>query len=144
MMMTRIDFYTGVADPLRFACRLTHTVYKKGERLIVWFGDDEALSSFSTRLWCLGDTLFVPHCRIDDTLAPETPVWLTCKLPDADQLGVLLNLGPDYPAEPGRFSRILEIVGSDEASIAAARRRFKTYREHGFAIEHHDMSQHAS
>lgn len=142
--MTRIDFYTGVADPLRFACRLTHTVYKKGERLIVWFANDEALSSFSTRLWCLGDTLFVPHCRIDDALAPETPVWLTCELPDTGNLGVLLNLGPAYPAEPGRFSRILEIVGSDEASTAAARERFKAYRDHGFAIEHHDMSQLAS
>jgi DNA polymerase-3 subunit chi len=142
--MTRIDFYTGVADPLLFACRLTHTVYKKGESLIVWLADDQALQSFSTRLWCLGDTLFVPHCRLDDPLAPDTPVRLTSALPSAGEFGVLLNLGPAYPPDPGRFGRILEIVSNDEASMQAARERFRTYREHGFAIEHHDMSPQAT
>ncbi|KZE31257.1 DNA polymerase III chi subunit [Crenobacter luteus] len=140
--MTRIDFYTEVDKPADFACRLAHTVYKKGERLTVWLADGGALASFSTRLWCVSDTAFVPHCALDDPLAPETPVVLTERLPDS-AAGVLLNLGPSYPDAPERFSRILEIVGRDEAALAAARERFRAYRARGFAIEHHDMSQRA-
>ncbi|AXK40008.1 DNA polymerase III subunit chi [Crenobacter cavernae] len=141
--MTRIDFYTEVDQPAVFACRLANTVYKKGERLTVWLADEEALASFSTRLWCLSDTLFVPHCHVDDALAAETPVLLAATLPH-DAGGVLLNLGPSYPDAPERFSRILEIVGRDEAALAAARDRFKAYRTRGFTIEHHDMSQRSS
>jgi len=138
--MTRIDFYTNVADPQAFACRLAQTVYKKRERLFVWLADEAAVDAFSTRLWCLGDTVFVPHCRAGADEAPDTPIWLSSRLPAGDLPEVLLNLGPSCPEPPDRFGRILEIVGRDEPSLAVARERFRRYRELGFFIEHHDMS----
>jgi DNA polymerase-3 subunit chi len=138
--MTRIDFYTRVAEPEQFACRLVQTVYSKGERLLVWLDDERALRAFSTRLWSFDDEAFVPHCRADDALAPETPIWLTCSEPQGQIPGVLLNLSAVVPEDTARFARILEIVGCDESSLATARERFKTYRSSGFSINHHDMS----
>jgi len=138
--MTRIDFYTNVADPQAFACRLAQTVYKKREQLFVWLADETSVDAFSTRLWCLGDTLFVPHCRVGADEAAETPIWLGSRLPDGELPRVLLNLGPAYPEPPDRFDRILEIVGQDGPALAVARERFRRYRELGFSIEHHDMS----
>jgi DNA polymerase-3 subunit chi len=139
--MTRIDFYTQVAAPELFACRLTQTVYAKGERLLVWLADEQALASFSVRLWSFDDVAFVPHCRTGDEVSPRTPVWLCDRLPEGDDVpSVLLNLSASAPEHPGRFSRILEIVGCDETSLAVARDRFKAYRSSGLTIDHHDMS----
>jgi DNA polymerase-3 subunit chi len=138
--MTRIDFYTNVAQPQEFACKLAATVFRKQERLLVWLEDERALDTFSNRLWCISDTQFIAHCRLDAAEAAQTPIWLTATLPADLQHPVLLNLGPELPVEPAQFSRILEIVGTDEAALATARHRFKAYRALGYAIQHHDMS----
>ena len=138
--MTRIDFYTNVAQPQEFACKLAATVFRKRERLLVWLEDERALDTFSNRLWCIGDTQFIAHCRLDAPEAAETPIWLTASLPAGLQHPVLLNLGPELPVEPAQFSRILEIVGTDEQALATARHRFKAYRALGYEIQHHDMS----
>ncbi|MGR2679519.1 DNA polymerase III subunit chi [Chromobacterium haemolyticum] len=138
--MSRIDFYTKVADPQGFACLLAATVMRKGGRLLVWFDSEQQLDTFSRQLWSFGDTRFVPHCRLGADEAADTPIWLTARLPDALEHPVLLNLGSNLPERMERFDRILEIVGRDEASLETARLRFKAYRERGYAIEHHDMS----
>jgi DNA polymerase-3 subunit chi len=138
--MTRIDFYTQVADPETFACRLVQTVYAKGQRLQVCLDDDAALSAFSVRLWSFDDVAFVPHCRSDDPHAGETPVWLTCHPFPASAPAVLLNLAAALPEHPERYARILEIVGCDPSSLATARERFRAYRSSGFSVDHHDMS----
>lgn len=140
LKMTRIDFYTNVAQPQEFACKLAATVFRKQERLLVWLEDERALDTFSNRLWCLGDTQFIAHCRLDAAEAAQTPIWLTAELPPTLQHPVLLNLGVELPAAPQHFSRILEIVGTDEAALATARHRFKAYRTLGYEIHHHDMS----
>ena len=140
LKMTRIDFYTQVGAPAQFACRLTQTVFTKGERLLVWLADEAELAAFSTRLWGFDDVAFVPHCRIDADLAPQTPIWLTSQAPSGEMPHVLLNLSACVPDQPERFSRILEIVGCDDVSLATARERFKAYRSNGFSIDHHDMS----
>ncbi|WP_293765515.1 DNA polymerase III subunit chi [uncultured Aquitalea sp.] len=139
--MTRIDFYTNVAQPQDFACRLSATVFRKKERLLVWLDDERALDTFSNRLWCMDDTAFIAHCRLGAAEADETLIWLTASLPVDLQHPVLLNLGSKLPANPDHFSRILEIVGNDEHSLAVARERFREYRSRGYDIQHHDMSQ---
>jgi DNA polymerase-3 subunit chi len=137
--MTRIDFYTQVDAPAQFACRLAQTVFAKGERLLVWLADDAALADFSTRLWSFDDVAFVPHCRLGDEVAAQTPIWLTSTLPVGELPAVLLNLSASVPDPSVPFSRILEIVGCDEPSLATARERFKAYRSSGYSIDHHDM-----
>ncbi|GGY19179.1 DNA polymerase III subunit chi [Paludibacterium paludis] len=138
--MTRIDFYTQVAEPHDFACRLVRRVYREGVGLAVLLADDRELIAFSNRLWSFEDTSFIPHCRASAPEADDTPIWLATNLAATIKHPVLLNLGPELPDEPGRFERILEIVGRDEASLARARERFRACRQLGFEIVHHDMS----
>ena len=47
---------------------------------------------------------------------------------------------PAFPDAPQRFPRILEVVGSDDASKATARQRYRRYLDSGFEIHHHNMS----
>jgi DNA polymerase-3 subunit chi len=53
---------------------------------------------------------------------------------------ILLNLRQDQPAFFSRFQRLIEIVGMDDADKAAARVRYKFYRDRGYEIRQHDMS----
>lgn len=138
--MTRIDFYTGVANVQAFACRAAQTVYRKQERLLVVLADATALQAFSRALWTYGDTSFVAHSRWDAEEAPQSRIWLATHFDVPPGPTVLLNLGELQPADPARFARILEVVSQDEASKAQARKRYRGYLDLGFEIQHHDMS----
>ncbi len=139
--MTRIDFYTDVADARQFACRAAQTVYRKGELLLIVLPDEAALQQFSQALWSFGDVSFIPHCQWQQAEAAVTPIWLAAgEFPAGAGSRVLLNLSPQMPAEPAGFSRILEVVGQDEASKTVARSRYRRYLDLGFDIHHHNMS----
>ena len=137
--MSRIDFYTHVAEPQNFACLLAATVIRKRSRMLVVCDSEQQLGVFSRQLWSFRDTCFVPHCVLDAEEAVDTPIWLTVHLPDELRHPVLLNLGSRLLDRVDRFDRVLEIVGRDEALLESARLRFKTYRECGYSIEHHNM-----
>lgn len=138
--MTRIDFYTGVANGQAFACRAAQTVYRKEERLLVVLPDDQALQAFSRALWSFGDTSFLAHSRWDAEEAGQSRIWLSTHFDVPAGPTVLLNLGEAQPEDPARFARILEVVSQEEASKAVARRRYRRYLDLGFEIQHHDMS----
>ncbi|AVY95070.1 MULTISPECIES: DNA polymerase III subunit chi [Microvirgula] len=138
--MTQIDFYHHVADPAGFACRLAATVIRHGERLTVLLADEAALAGFDTRLWSFPPQGFVPHVRLDDPLAAETPVLLTTALPATPVTGVLLNLSLGEPANFTAYPRILEIVGEDDAQLARARDVARAYKRAGLDTTYHDMA----
>ena len=57
---------------------------------------------------------------------------------------VLVNLCQASAPGFSRFERVIEIVGLDEDDRALARNRFRFYRERGYEIRTHDLSQAAS
>lgn len=138
--MIQIDFYSGVADVLAFACRLIETVYAKKERLLVWCADLPQSEALSVRLWSINDIAFIPHCHVDAPIASHTPIWLTYQPPSMINHPILLNLTDITPAYPQCFERIIEIVGQKPAMLASGRERFRTYQGYGFNIDHHGMN----
>lgn len=138
--MTRIDFYTAVANVQAFACRAAQTVYRKQETLLIVLDDERALADFSRALWSFGDTAFLAHSAWDAPEAASSRIWLATHFDIPQPATVLLNLSASQPARPAAFSRILEVVSPDEASKAQARLRYRRYLDLGFDIQHHDMS----
>jgi DNA polymerase-3 subunit chi len=67
----------------------------------------------------------------------RTPIWLIEPGAAAPQPGVLLNLGPKVVPDFGRFERLIEVVGVDEADRVAARQRWRSYEAQGLRITHH-------
>jgi DNA polymerase-3 subunit chi len=53
---------------------------------------------------------------------------------------VLVNLRADWPPFFGRFERLVEIVSVDDEDRQQGRERFKFYRDRGYALRIHDMS----
>ena len=54
---------------------------------------------------------------------------------------VLLNLRPEWPPFFSRFQRLIEIVSLDDEDRAAARERYRFYRDRGYEIRTHDLSK---
>lgn len=134
--MTRIDFHTHVGigvQWLDYACRLVRKVYAAGKPLCV-VASDQLLGNFDARLWTFSALDFIPHCRADDAHAAITPVILTTQCDQAPAQPILLNLDTAIPPDFARFKRLLEVVGSDEAQISAARARYRFYRDRGYLI----------
>lgn len=138
--MTQIDFYTQAEDKLHTACRLVAKARAQGLKVTIFCPDSEAASRLDRLLWAVPATGFMPHCRPDDALAPLTPVLIDTAGEARDHDEVLINLHSEWPANFSRFQRLAEIVSRDDGDRAAARGRYKFYRDRGYAIRTHDLA----
>jgi len=135
----QVEFHTGVADPLVFACRLIRKALRSGARLTVT-APSERLAALDQALWTFDAGSFVPHVRVpgaDRSLLARTPVWLVQGAMPDDAPALLLNLGGPAPQSADRFARVIEIVADDEHDAREARERWRHYEQWGVAPRHH-------
>ena len=139
--MTRIDFYFEAKDKLQVACRLSAKAAQQRLRVLIYTADESQAHRIDKMLWTWQATGFLPHCMTRNALAAETPVLITHDPEDTPHDEVLLNLHFEWPPAFSRFRRLLEIVGRDDQDREAARARFRFYRDRGYEIANHDLSQ---
>jgi DNA polymerase-3 subunit chi len=139
--MTRIDFYTEVDDKLAFACRIAQKAISQQLKVVVLADDEATLAAASDRLWRVPTTGFTPNCRAGSALADRTPIVLACPGEVLPHDQVLVNLGTDRPEHFARFERLAEVVARDETDRQQARARYRFYRDRGYSIDTHRMSE---
>ncbi len=141
--MTEVEFHTGVADPLEFACRLLRKAARRGVRVRV-IAPAGTLTALDRALWTFDERDFVPHVRVPGAsaaLAARTPIWLVPSLQaaagDAPAPLVLLNLGAEAPDGLDGLDRLIEVVSIDPDEAASGRGRWRAYKARGLGITHH-------
>ena len=139
--MTSIDFYTHVADRLEVAARLVAKAFAQHGRVRVLTPDATTTDALDRRLWLKPPNAFLPHCRVDSTLAAETPIWVDHSEEHPGPASVLINLTPTPPSFFARFERLAEIVGRDPEDAAAGRERYRFYRERGYELRTHSLAE---
>jgi DNA polymerase III subunit chi len=140
--MTSVEFHTGVADKIGFACRLLRKAYRQGARLVVT-GPAPLLTTLDRELWTFADRDFIPHLRLTSATPPaaalRTPIWLVDgDLPDTVP-GLLVNLGAAAPADPARFHRIIEVLSADADDLQPGRERWRAYVAAGLSPVRHPL-----
>ncbi len=137
--MTRVTFYLLAATEARacqrFACRLARKACGAGQRVHIHTSDAEATRELDRLLWTFEDTAFLPHGT--DVHDPNSPITLHETAVPGDRCDVLINLAVEVPEYFGRFERIADVVGGDEASRALGRERYRFFKERGYPLEHH-------
>jgi DNA polymerase III subunit chi len=135
--MTRIDFHTNIADKLAYACRLARKAYAARAKVVLLAEDAAQAAQLDEALWTLGETDFIPHVMAGDPLAGQTPVIVTAsdeaELPHYD---MLVNLTRKTPANVAQFSRVFEIISTDEQDAAAGRQRYVAYKQQSYPLTH--------
>ncbi len=137
--MTTIDFYTGAEDPVDVAARIVAKAWQQHGSVRVLTPDRATTDALDRRLWIAPPTAFVPHCRLSSPLAAQTPVLVDDLLEHEGLACVLVNLHPEPPPFFSRFERLADVVGRDAMLAEAGRRRWKFYRDHGYAMSHHAL-----
>ena len=138
--MTTNDFYTHVDDRLAVAARIVAKAYAAHGSVRVLTPDAAATDALDRLLWTSPAIAFLPHCRMDSVLAPETPIWIDERTSHDGPAAVLVNLQRDPPPFFSRFERLAEIVGRDDEDAAAGRERYKFYRERGYELRVHNVA----
>ena len=129
--MAQVDFHTGLADKLPFACRLLRKALRAGHRIVVT-GDAQQLARLDSLLWTFDPGEFIPHARLRageqpaPRLAP-TALWLAEQPADAGACDVLVNLGPASLADTPLPARTIELVARGDDEVAAGRQRWRQH-----------------
>jgi DNA polymerase III subunit chi len=139
--MARVEFHSGVAEPLHFACRLLRKALRQGVPVLVT-APARTLQALDRELWTFEAQEFVPHLRVRlgqevDAALLRTPIWLCEGEPPTASPRVLLNLGGHASFELSRFERIIEVVSADAEERQLARERWRDYEARGWDIKHH-------
>jgi DNA polymerase-3 subunit chi len=135
--MTRIDFHTNIPDKLAYACRLARKAYAAKARIVLLAEDAAQAAALNEALWTLSNIDFLPHVMADDPLAPQTPIIITdseeAALPHHD---MLVNLTRRTPSTFDQFTRVFEIISTDEQDAAAGRQRYVAYKKQSYPLTH--------
>jgi DNA polymerase-3 subunit chi len=146
--MPQVEFHSGLAEPLRYACRLLRKAWRQGVRVAVT-APGPVLQALDRELWTFEAHEFVPHKRIggvhgdetaEDVVRRLTPIWLCDGDVPAGGPKILVNLGATAPADAERFERIIELVSQEAQERRDARARWRDYEARGWPIQHHDRS----
>lgn len=141
--MTRIDFYHGATDRLETAVRLCAKAWAHGEPATLFTRKSELADRLDRLMWTRDPNSFLPHCRSNAPLAGETPILICDQLEPIHQDRLLINVDDDPPPGFERFLRLLDITDTQESTRQAARQRLRFYRERGYEVTLHDLSERA-
>jgi DNA polymerase-3 subunit chi len=142
--MARIDFYvlsqSGEQARQFFACRLAEKAYRLDHTVHIHARDRAEAERMDELLWTFRDGSFVPHeVTRPGQDVPQSPVTVGCDAAGMEPRDLLINLCDDVPECIDTFSRIAELVSSDDNSKQQSRQRFATYRDQGHELDTHQV-----
>jgi DNA polymerase III subunit chi len=137
--VTEIEFHTGQADAIGFACRLLRKAARQGARVQVT-APSEVLGHLDQQLWTFDERDFVPHVRASAASAAvlrRTPIVLADRGMGEDAPRVQVNLGGEAPADWAGIDRLIEIVSAEPGDALRGRERWRHYKALGLPLKHH-------
>lgn len=138
----RADFYLiakprFLDDPLGLVCELVRKAHAAGQPTLVLARDMAQAEELDTRLWDMGDDVFIPHQIAGNEDDDEADVLISAPDTDPPMRPLVLNLRD--AAVEGAFERVLEVVPADPAAREPLRARWTAYKARGIAVNKHDM-----
>jgi DNA polymerase-3 subunit chi len=137
--MTEVSFYTFADNTLDVARKLAAQAFARGLHVLIHTRDAAQALSLDALLWTTPAHGFLPHCRDDHALAAVTPILIGDNVEALDKTDVIINLDHERPAAFARFTRLLEIIGTDTGDVEHGRQRYRFYRERGYALATIDL-----
>ena len=148
--MTRVDFYilTGEAhaNSEQFACRLAEKVYLLGQGVYLHTENAAQSAMLDQLLWSYKQNSFVPHAIEGESPDPDVAVLIghgsdTESHNHAQNRELLINLASEIPLFFSSFKRVVEIINNDEQAKQSGRDHYRFYRDRGYTLENHNISQ---
>ena len=143
--VTEVEFHTGVADRVGFACRLLRKACRSGARVLVT-APPGVLAELDRSLWTFEEREFLPHVRVPGgapAVCRRTPIWLATAAPVVVDAAagpaprLVVNLGAEAPADLQALDRLIEVLSAEADDVDRGRARWRAYKAAGMNIVHH-------
>jgi DNA polymerase-3 subunit chi len=142
--MTQVDFYIltqpGASARNQLVCKVADKAFRSGHRVYVYAGDPQQVQEIDQLLWTFSQGSFAPHEAYTGTLRNgHTPILIGDREAPDNWHDVLISLVDEVPDFFSRFDRVIEVVDGDEHRKKNARKRFRFYRDRGYALQSHQV-----
>jgi DNA polymerase-3 subunit chi len=140
--MSEIRFYhlqrASLEDTLPV---ILERAYGRGDRILVTTGSSERAEALAAHLWTYKPDSFLPHGTAKDGAAAEQPIYLTAEAENPNAAKLLILCDGATRADCGDFPLVCEMLdGNDDIAVAAARERWKSYKEAGHKLVYFQQS----
>ena len=138
--MTDVSFNKLSGDlqvALALVCQLAQKALKSNQQVLCLVDNNETAEQLNKMLWDFQASSFVPH----GIGAEQTPIAITVDSNPADHHSILINLQAEIPTWFSRFERVMEIIYQQPEYEQAKRDNFKFYKERGYPLSFHDLSE---
>lgn len=142
--MAKINFYTlgenhlDQRDPrLALACRISEKAIGLGHQVFILTNSSADSQRLDDMLWQFKPASFLPHSVNSENLTEI--ISISDELPSSEYSDVVINLSDSTIKSAGRFSKINELVGPEEANLKTARSRYREYQAQGCEIQTHKI-----
>ena len=113
----------------------------RGERTLVMAGSPERVEALAAHLWSYKPESFLPHGTAKDGFAGAQPIYLTAEAENPNAASLLILCDGATRIDCGDFPLVCEMFdGNDEIAVAAARERWKAYKEAGHKLIYFQQS----
>lgn len=106
-----------------------------GRRVVIKVAHETEAERINEYLWSYNPDSFIPHGSKKDGFAAMQPVWITATDENPNNADVLIVCAGAETSMQRDFLLCCEMIdGRDETQIAAARARWKNYKDAGHTI----------
>lgn len=142
--MTEIRFYHMEQATLDQALpAITYKAWQAGNRVMVKAPDAKEAKRLSDLLWTFNPSVFLPNGTDGDAYPDKQPVWVTAQNDNVNQADVLILTHGCTSDNVADFTLCCEMLdGRVPDQIAAARTRWKTYKENGHDLTYWQQDGH--
>jgi len=140
--MSEIRFYhlrrASLEDTLTV---ILERAYGRGERTLVMASSAERVEALAAHLWTYRPDSFLPHGTAKDGASADQPIYLTAAAENPNAAKLLILCDGAARADCGDFPLVCEMFdGNDETAVAAARERWKSYKDAGHKLIYFQQS----
>lgn len=136
--LTQVSFYHLQLWPLERALpKLLEKTLGSGKRAMVRVSTKSRAEQLADLLWTYEQGAWLPHGTTKDGRPEDQPVWLTPDDENPNASTFLFLADGATSAHVADYERCFELFdGNDAGQVAAARERWKAYKEQGFGLKY--------
>jgi len=136
--MTDIAFYHLERSTLEQALpKLLEKTLAEGKRALVLAGSEPRVEALNEALWSFDQDSWIPHGSAKDGNADRQPIWFSVSDENLNKAEFLFLTDGAASGSLGEYERCFELFdGNNPESVAAARVRYKTYKDAGHELSY--------
>ena len=142
--MTEINFYVskeeGLENRMAVVYKLVKLALQRDLNIHIHTDSNATSTKLDDYLWTKENDSFIPHSVLtNDESATKNQVNISHDFEPMLNCDYLINLSNQRPAFFSRFTKVAEILDTNDEILTAGRKRYSFYRDRGYTLAYHKL-----